>query len=705
MKQNSAPNEHPLFNKIEAIARTNFSHILLVCELRARELAILKVASQDIKALGNSLSTSEKAANNESVVNEVRVLQSIHARVVHPALPELLAVKNDDSYLAVDRATQSNYLAEPYYSGMTFSDLINTRGYFKKRFVYIARRSNLRLLLFRCRYITIPENRNMLRWLGVPDHFIIPSREITSGNPLPVHQAILFIHQIADGLHCLYTNGSYVHLDLKPSNIMLKKLQWPGHESSDNVVIIDFGETRKKGITATMGTPLWRPSEQVDLREKDNKTINVSKTAHSMDIYSLGQVFGYLLTGIHPKDLGTRQYTDLASTFIYPAGISKKEKDELSVSIIAILRGCLDKPSLRPSAEAIRSDLSKIEKTLPPPRLWKRRLALAILSLFAILCGFFSLPQINAYCNSQPQQMGESICEFRETVIQSAKTLIAPVPTDTPTPVPTDSPTPVPTDSPTPVPTDSPTPVPTDSPTPVPTDSPTPVPTDSPTPVPTDSPTPVPTDSPTPVPTDSPTPVPTDSPTPVPTDSPTPVPTDSPTPVPTDSPTPVPTDSPTPILPTVTPITLDVATPPSRSSTSSPITINILDDIQFCSGDNNNPSTWNEGNSDNRVKIAFTLSRDLVDGERIEIQVKHLDQENWSTRHSGIARTLENGFTAIDNDPTRGTIHTYEGKIDRPEGMELRTIYQWRFVIRNGSNEVIAESTPDLCYFQWNNEG
>ena len=79
-------------------------------------------------------------------------------------------------------------------------------------------------------------------------------------------------------------------------------------------------------------------------------------------------------------------------------------------------------------------------------------------------------------------------------------TLVAVLPTDSPTPAPTENPTPAPTGNPTPAPTDSPTPAPTDSPTPAPTDSPTPAPTDSPTPAPTSDPTSAPTGAPVYVP-------------------------------------------------------------------------------------------------------------------------------------------------------------------------------------------------------------
>jgi len=124
--------------------------------------------------------------------------------------------------------------------------------------------------------------------------------------------------------------------------------------------------------------------------------------------------------------------------------------------------------------------------------------------------------------------------------------LVAVIPTGTPTPTPTATPTA------TPGPTPTATPEPTPTPTPTPTPSATPTPSVTPVPSPTPSPTITPTPAPTPTPTSTPTATPTPTPTATPTTAPTTPPTGNPTAEPTAEPSPDPTATPSPTAPSPT---------------------------------------------------------------------------------------------------------------------------------------------------------
>jgi hypothetical protein len=147
----------------------------------------------------------------------------------------------------------------------------------------------------------------------------------------------------------------------------------------------------------------------------------------------LGLIFGYLLTGIHPGKLAGRKYKDLASAFIYPASTSEEQKKILNDQIIVLLDRCLaDKPSLRPSAEAVRIELTQMEKMLPPPMNGNRWVVPSFLSLLVVLLIFFYGPSILAgFGNITPTPTSISVVPPTTTPTPTASVV---PPTTMPTP-------------------------------------------------------------------------------------------------------------------------------------------------------------------------------------------------------------------------------------------------------------------------------
>lgn len=104
-----------------------------------------------------------------------------------------------------------------------------------------------------------------------------------------------FAHKALEGLEAVHEAG-LLHLDLKPSNIMLSERD----SGRDLVKIIDFG--RAKDSVREDGTPpkgrgltgsiLYSAPEQLLGEEQDVRT----------DLYSLGCVFYWVLTGTRPFD-------------------------------------------------------------------------------------------------------------------------------------------------------------------------------------------------------------------------------------------------------------------------------------------------------------------------------------------------------------------------------------------------------------------
>ena len=116
--------------------------------------------------------------------------------------------------------------------------------------------------------------------------------KLKSIDPLPEAQIQRYLGQILDALEYVHTKGM-MHLDIKPSNIML--------DANDNVVLIDFGASKvfdssmmNKTINTTRPpyTPGYAPYEQ--------ENGDVKYLGPHCDIYSLGATLYRLYSGNKP---------------------------------------------------------------------------------------------------------------------------------------------------------------------------------------------------------------------------------------------------------------------------------------------------------------------------------------------------------------------------------------------------------------------
>jgi serine/threonine-protein kinase len=110
--------------------------------------------------------------------------------------------------------------------------------------------------------------------------------------PLPFQNAALFIYETLNALEYAHKN-SIIHLDIKPSNIMLS--------NQNQIKLIDFGISKTRNTVndgVKMGTPYYMSPEQVSGTNIDERT----------DIYSLGITLYELITGKLPfSDTSTKE--------------------------------------------------------------------------------------------------------------------------------------------------------------------------------------------------------------------------------------------------------------------------------------------------------------------------------------------------------------------------------------------------------------
>lgn len=150
---------------------------------------------------------------------------------------------------------------------------------------------------------------------------------VTKHGAIPEQQAVELMLKILDALQCVH-NAHIVHRDIKPSNIMIRP--------DGNVCLLDFGVAKdmdnNNGSTipgSIIGTSGYMSPEQAD-----GFSINFRS-----DIYSLGCVFYYMLTGHHA-------FNTLASEFETANAILNNEFPRLSKyksGLSDILQRILDK--------------------------------------------------------------------------------------------------------------------------------------------------------------------------------------------------------------------------------------------------------------------------------------------------------------------------------------------------------------------------
>ncbi len=181
-------------------------------------------------------------------------------------------------------------------------------------------------------------------------------RLIAKRGPLEPGYACYFIRQAAKGLGHAFEAGT-VHRDIKPQNLMLTR--------KGQVKILDFGLARLASETradlAASSSPLptggegpgVRGSEHADLTNLGDimgtpdymapeQAIDASQADIRADIYSVGAVLYYLLTGQKPFPSGVARANLVARRYAPPTPIGKVRND-LPAGLTAVIEKMMAK--------------------------------------------------------------------------------------------------------------------------------------------------------------------------------------------------------------------------------------------------------------------------------------------------------------------------------------------------------------------------
>ena len=135
--------------------------------------------------------------------------------------------------------------------------------------------------------------------------------KVKKEGPLSEAEAEKYIRQVADALAYIHSLNT-VHLDIKPSNILLN--------AKGDAVLIDFGISKHYDDSGeqTSSTPVGTSKGYAPLEQSLDG--DVSQFKPSTDIYSLGATLYYLITGMAPPEATIVNEDGLE----YPKGVSDR---------------------------------------------------------------------------------------------------------------------------------------------------------------------------------------------------------------------------------------------------------------------------------------------------------------------------------------------------------------------------------------------
>ncbi|MEZ4662910.1 MAG: protein kinase [Caldilineaceae bacterium] len=340
------------YERISILQKTNMSEVWLARRKSDRLITVTKIARVD--------QSRYASANQEAIYNEANWLGKFRnnpriVQIYHSAETNL---RNNPRFIAVE-----------YLEGGTLENVLQQRTW----------RGRLQRFLGR--------NPKASRPTGTQSFATGSQNEKLYRGRLPVEQALQVFGYTAEGLALMHSQG-VVHRDIKPDNIMFRRRPTHGRViEPNNLVLIDLGIAaplnRPAGAAVSRG---WSDPRCIEARESRRKIV----TEAGFDIYSLGRVLRFMVTGQRPKEntLEADLKTSIEPHLLrFSKRRTKAERARIAQQLSGLIQACLsDDIERRPAAAQLVARTDALLKELsPPPSRMRRGLALTAAAVLAAL--------------------------------------------------------------------------------------------------------------------------------------------------------------------------------------------------------------------------------------------------------------------------------------------------------------------------------
>ncbi len=182
---------------------------------------------------------------------------------------------------------------------------------------------------------------------------------VESSGPLHYSVALPLLAKVARGLHAAHLRG-ITHRDVKPANIVLNApdIDLYAHPEQGYPVLVDFGIAR---IVDESASQLTRPATAIGTAAyMSPEQAKGQQVFASADIYSLGCVAYYLLTGRPPFVADSSVAVAHSQAFDTPKPLRELSED-IPLALDIFIGAMMAKdPSMRPDAAEVAEELMKI---------------------------------------------------------------------------------------------------------------------------------------------------------------------------------------------------------------------------------------------------------------------------------------------------------------------------------------------------------